>query len=374
MKRIVAGEKELLRLNLSFFAESSGGEKTEAATPRKKEKARKEGQVAKSQELGTAALFIFAFMGLRMFAGYIYDKMLAVFGYSFEMLGEYENIMNTEYMAKYISFMFMQLLLAILPVFAVCMAVGIIINFIQVGWHPTSKPLKPKFSKLNPINGFKRLFSARALVELVKSLAKFGVIIFVIYNMMVSKKEIINNFMFLDLMEAMILIGNIAIDLGMNVGYVYLVIAVLDYAYQIFKQRKELRMTKQEIKEEYKESEGNPQIKGQIRQKMREASMRRMMQSVPSADVIITNPTHFAVALKWDKENSDAPIVVAKGADHLAARIKDVARENGIVIVENKPIARALYGSVEIGHPIPPELYKAVAEIIAYVYSLKQAA
>lgn len=366
------GNKNYIKINLQYFAGSESGEKTEQPTSKKSEDARNEGQVAKSVELTTAFLFIGMFFALKTFGKYMYDKILAVMIYSislFEIIND--GILDTDFINKFIGYMFGQILLILTPLFIMAITVGIVTNIIQVKWHPTTKPLKPKFSRMSPLQGFKRLFSAKSLIELAKSFFKLLVISLVIYN--IIKKEISSLQLLLDmeLLQATMYIGDLIVDIGLNVGMYFLFIALADYAYQRYDLNKNLKMTKQEVKEEYKNIEGNPQIKGKIRQKMREASMRRMMQDVPKADVIITNPTHFAVAIKYDKEKSLAPIVVAKGEDHLALRIKEVAKQNKIEIVENKYLARTLYSTVDIGKQIPPELYQAVAEVLAFVYNLK---
>jgi flagellar biosynthetic protein FlhB len=211
----------------------------------------------------------------------------------------------------------------------------------------------------------------RSVVELIKSLAKMGVIIAVIYYTITGEINRIHTLAEMEILQAVSFLGTMTTQIGINVGIIFLVIAVMDIFYQRYKHTKELRMTKQEVKEEYKTIEGNPEIKRRIRQKMREMSMRRMMQEMPKADVVITNPTHYAVALKYDKEVSDAPYVLAKGVDFLAKRIRETAKEHNIEIVENPQLARTLYASVDIGSVIPPELYQAVAEILAFVYKLK---
>jgi len=211
-------------------------------------------------------------------------------------------------------------------------------------------------------------------MELVKSLVKLGVIGLVIYNVLNKQKGAIFSLLHMSLLEAVGYIANVIVDMAINVGVFYLFIGAADYAFQRYKHGKELKMSKHEVKEEYKQVEGNPQIKGRIRQRMREASMRRMMQAVPTADVIITNPTHFSVAVKYDRQSGAAPVVVAKGQDYTALRIKELARESDVMIVENPPLARTLYATVDIGREIPPELYQAVAEILAYVYKLKNIA
>lgn len=362
--------KTLLPIRLNFFADSSG-DKTEKATPKKKEKSRQEGQVAKSQEISTAFSLIVVFFSIGMFASTMFYNIQSVFYITFNGMLNIQDINDLHFAADIIIYMFVQIFIICAPILIIALLVDIAVNLFQVGWHPTSKPLKPKFSKLNPISGFKRTFSLRAILELFKSLFKFVIIIMVIYSELSNELNNISTLARLPLILSFQYIVDLIIRLGTVVGVWFILIAALDFSYQKYKHNKDLKMTKQETKEEYKQTEGNPQIKGKIRQKMREASMRRMMQDIPQADVIITNPTHFAVGIKYDRLAVGAPKVIAKGADHLAKRIKDIAKENDISIIENKQLARALYATVDVGKEIPPELYKAVAEILAFVYKLK---
>ncbi len=225
--------------------------------------------------------------------------------------------------------------------------------------------------KFNPINGFKRILSKESFFELIKSIAKLGVIAYVAYISVRKNSDELFVLYDIPLMQAIILCGQVIVDAGLKIALVYLIVGIADFIYQKHKFHEEMKMTKQEVKDEYKNTEGNPEIKGRQRQRMREASRRRMMQDVPTADVVITNPTHLAVALKYDAEISKAPIVVAKGEDFLAMKIREAAKEHHIEIVENKPLARMLYANVDIGQEIPPELYQAVAEVLAMVYNLK---
>ena len=355
-------------LSLHFF---DSGEKTEQPTSRKRRKAREEGQVAKSQELGTAALFLSVFFGLRLFAGYMIERISGVFYFSLSGVADIDVAFERVYITGYIAHLFGQVIIIAFPLLAISMIAGIATNLVQVGWHPTGKPLKPKFSKINPLKGFKRMFSPRSIVELIKSLAKLGVILAVVYYTIVGEINRIPQLAEMGIIPAISFLGMMATQIGINVGMVFLVIAVLDIFYQRMKHTKDLKMSKQEVKEEHKTIEGNPETKRKIRQKMREMSMRRMMQEMPKADVVITNPTHYAVALRYDKEVSEAPFVIAKGADFLAKRIREAAAEHQIEIIENPQLARALYASVNIGSVIPPELYQSVAEILAFVYKLK---
>ncbi|OOO00206.1 MAG: flagellar biosynthesis protein FlhB, partial [Epulopiscium sp. Nele67-Bin004] len=245
------------------------------------------------------------------------------------------------------------------------------ISIVQTGWQPTFKPMAPKFSKMNPLKGLKKIVSPDTLIELAKSIFKVVFLGAIFYNTI--EGEVPHFFKFYDMttLGSFLYILDVVRQIGFNVGGGYLFLAALDYAYQKYKFEDSIKMSKQDVKDEYKQSEGDPQIKGKIRQKMREMSMKRMMQAVPNADVIITNPTHFAVAIFYDRDKGLAPVVVAKGVDNLAHKIKEVAKENKIQIVENKPLARAIYYTVEVDQAIPPELYQAVAEVLAFVYKLE---
>ena len=360
--------------NLQFFAkEGNGGEKTEEATPKKLKDAREEGQVAKSQDIVIAFSLIGLFVSLKVVIGSVGNSFLGTYKESYGMIADIVNEPFTMNVAsELVMYGVSRILLIAAPVYIVAFIIAFVTNVAQVKWAPTLKPLMPKFSKLNPISGFKRIFSMEKVMELIKSIAKIVIIAYVVYDALKEQWGVLRNLYNIPLIEAIVLIGSTVIDLGLKISMFFMVIAAVDFMYQKFKFKQDMKMTKQEIKDEYKQSEGDPHVKGQIKQRMREASRRRMMQELPQADVVITNPTHLAVAVKYDRENSKgAPIVIAKGADFLAEKIKEVARENDIEIVENKPLARMLYYNVEIGMEIPPELYQMVAEVLAYVYRLK---
>jgi flagellar biosynthetic protein FlhB len=225
---------------------------------------------------------------------------------------------------------------------------------------------------INPINGLKRMFSIKALAELVKSIVKIIVVSLVAYQYIKGQINEILNVMDMETANMLSYFAVLVFNVGIRISVTFIILGIIDYLFQWWQYEKDLRMSKQEIKDEYKETEGNPQIKSKIREKQRAISMRRMMQEVPKADVVITNPTHFAVAIKYDLNVSSAPIVIAKGQDFIAQRIKEIARENKVEIVENKPLARTLYSTVEIGESIPQDLFQAVAEVLAFVYSLKE--
>ena len=358
---------------LDFFQDGNQAqEKTEKATPKKRQKARDEGQVAKSQEVSTAAMLIVGFSALAIFSGLLLTGILNMFDYAFSFLTDLQNDFDPVFMANLVAWGLGRIILVALPIFFVTTLISVIMNVLQVGWNPTLKPLKPKFSKLNPIKGFKKIFGLQALVNFAKSLLKLTLVGIVVFVIISGEANMIPTLFDVPFGEAISYIGALLIRIGITIGVLYIFIALFDWAYTKWKHEKDIKMSKQEVKEEWKQQEGNPQIKQKIRQKMREVSMRRMMQGLPEADVIITNPTHYAVALKYDMFGlGGAPRLVAKGVDFLAKRIREVGIEHEIPIVENAPLARAIYDDVDLEQEIPEELYVAVAEIMAYVFKLK---
>lgn len=370
-------ENVLLPLDLQLFAkEGPGGEKTEPATDKKLDDARKEGQVAKSQELTQSASLFAFFLALKIWAGFAGTKFLEVFHDIYSRMSEFTTLVDGQISVKdfssLISSVLLTCLLALLPFFAVAVAIAFIVDVAQVKWKPTAKPLAPKASKLNPIKGFKKIFSKEKLVELLKSVLKIVLVSYIAYTTLKDQFGTLFVLYDMELKGAVLTFGTIAINMGLKMSAFYLIIGFADYIYQKWKFAEDMKMTKQEVKDEWKNTEGDPQVKGKQRQRMQEASRRRMMQQVPQADVVITNPTHFAVAIKYEPEVMDAPFVVAKGEDFLAAKIKEKAREAGVEIVENKPLARMLYYNVDLGEAIPPELYQTVAEILAVIYNARK--
>ncbi|MCQ2520166.1 MAG: flagellar biosynthesis protein FlhB [Lachnospiraceae bacterium] len=365
----------MLEFNLQFFADGPGGEKTEPATEKKKSDARDEGQVAKSKEINNAFSLMALFLLLKFYGLSLGTKLTGMFSLVYddipEYLKNYDGRVNVKDLTGLFSSVVLQILIIMLPIYIVAFAVSFICDVAQVKWHPTAKPLKPKGSKLNPISGFKKIFSKQAIIELIKSILKILIIGWVVYSYIT--KNVSGFFLLYDvtLYAGVANVCALIINLGFRISAAYLIIAFADYAYQRWKYSDDLKMTKQEVKDEYKQQEGDPQVKGKIKQRMMQASRQRMMQDVPKADVVITNPTHYAVAIVYDAENYDAPIVLAKGADYLAQKIKEIARESDVEIVENKPLARMLYANVEVGEMVPPELYQTVAEVLAFVYKLK---
>ncbi len=302
-------QKRYVSFRLQFFAkEGPGGEKTEEATTKKLEDARKEGQVSKSQELTTALSLMGLFLALKLFIGMVGKRFLSLFQGSYSRIATItDDHFDKNAVGRLLQDGILQVLLVALPFLAVAFGIAFISNVAQVKWKVTGKPLMPKLSKLNPISGFKKIFSADKVVELIKSVVKIAVILALVYSMIKDKvRDIFILYQFDELQIPIILIGEEIMDLGLRISAVFVVVGFADLFYQKRKFKKDMRMTKQEIKEEYKQTEGDPQIKGRIRQKMREASQRRMMQRLPEADVVITNPTHFACALKYDKEEARA--------------------------------------------------------------------
>ena len=350
--------------DLQRFAD---GDKTEEPTAKKREDAAKKGQVGKSQEVSTAFVLLIGFFVIRALWERIYTNIAE---YTIYIFGHLNQTIDVETILNLFIGMVMVLTKTAFPIMLAVMIVGLAVNIAQAGWHLNTEKLEPKIDNLNPINGFGRLFSKRSLVELVKSLLKIAIIGFFIYNYLKDEIFTMPQFIFYDLATSLSKISEIIFGLVFQVIGVIMILAFADLAYQKWQTTQDLKMTKQEVKDEFKQVEGDPQIKGKIRQKQRQMAMSRMMQEVPKADVIVTNPTHFAVALKYEK-GMVAPQVIAKGADFVAQKIKSIGRENDVPLVENRPLARALYASAEVGDFVPRELYQSVAEVLAYVYRLK---
>ncbi len=361
-----AAEAFYLAFDLQLFA----GEKTEEATPKRRQEARDKGQVVKSVEINSALIMLAAFYFLSNRGQYMINELESLMKYMFTEFGRAPFTVDS--MHSLSMFLIIFLLKIIMPLMILIAVVGIAINYSQVGFMFNPGLLMPDISRVNPISGLSRvMFSKTALVNLVKSLLKVCVIGYYIYTFIEKQIYILPTMAGGDVQNSMLFFGNLIIDLGYRVCAVMIIIAAVDYYYQWYSHNQNIKMSKQEIKEEYKQTEGNPQIKGKIRQKQRELAMRRMMQEVPKADVVITNPTHFAIAIKYE-DKMPAPLLLAKGQDHIALKIKELAAQHKVVIVENKTLARAIYQTVEIGEYIPYELYQAVAEVLAYVYKLKR--
>ncbi len=365
--------KIILPLDLQMFAkEGPGGEKTEDATSKKLKDVRNEGNVAKSVEIVTAATLLVLYICLRFAIEFVGGRLIHTFDTFFSLI---PRMVNDGVEMDEFNYLLIETLLDIGLIIAPFLILGFIIAFfsnsLQFKYQITTKPLMPKFDKLNPISGFKRMFSMNTLIELLKSIVKVVAIGYISYSVLVEHVKELFLLYDMSINQGLLLMYDIILELLMKICIVFCVIAAADFMYQKWKFKEDNKMTKQEVKDEFKNQEGDPKVKGQQRQRMQQASMRRMMAAIPEADVVITNPTHFAVALSYESGRGQAPVVVAKGADFLAGRIKEIAKEHSVEIVENKPLARMLYYNVELGAEIPPELYQAVAEVLAYVYQLR---
>lgn len=350
---------------LIIFAD---GEKTEEATPKKLSEAKRKGQVAKSKELGLALSLITVTLLMLTLGDYLFANLKDI------VLLFFNNYLNTTLDYNTVKGIFLLALfrgsMIFLPIAVPIMIVGIGINYAQTGFIFTTEPLKPDFKKLNPLSGFKKLFSVRSLVGLVKNLAMISVVGYIGYKFIIDNYGDIINMGSLRLEAVPYYLKKLVVDIFFRISLIMLIISVTDYVYQKRQFKKDMKMSKQEIKEEYKQMEGDPQIKAKIKEKQRQMAANRMMQSVPDASVVVTNPTHIAVALKYTEGSEEAPKVIAKGSDNIAIKIKEIAKENEVPIIENKPLARLIYSEVEIDDEIPAEMYQAVAEILALVYKL----
>jgi flagellar biosynthetic protein FlhB len=341
-------------------------EKRFPATPKRRREARKKGQVLKSQEL-TSALMLLALVGLlRIWAPKAIEKFAALFRYAANFSGEWtaSTVWKVSLDVAGHCFSIMG------PILLVSLATALVANYLQVGPLLTFETIIPKFSRISPLQGLKRMFGLKALVQLAKSLFKVLVIGYFLYAVLRDNFDLFPFLQRVEVGQSVMIFGNLLFNLAWKIALAFLVIALADFLYQWWDYEKNLRMSHEEIKEEYKQTEGDPQLKAQIKKRQRAIAMRRMMEDLKTADVVITNPIHYAVALKYDLSQHAAPFVVAKGQNEMALRIKALAKENGIFIMENKELARSLYAQVELGQVIPQELYKAVAEVLAFVYKL----
>lgn len=350
--------------------ESRDQEKTEEATPKRREETREKGQVAKSRELASIAVLggclIYLYFGAPLLTGRLMEMMKTHLRQSGQMALSADSIQGL------LLDLAVQTMLTLLPLLLVAMLCGFLANFFQIGFLLSAEAITPKFSKVNPGEGFKRLFSLNAFVEMVKNIFKIAIVGTVAYLTVSGELEAIVPLMDLGVAEILAYIGGVSFKILSTTCWVLVLLAVLDYLYQRWEHEKKIRMSRQEIKEENKQTEGDPQIKGRIKRLQREMARKRMMAAVPKADVVITNPTHLAVALRYDPETMQAPLVVAKGADLLAQKIREIASKHGVPIIENKPVAQVLYKMVAVEQGIPENLYKVVAEILAQVYALKR--
>lgn len=354
------------RMNLQFFA----GEKTEPATPRRREEARKKGQVAKSGEVGTAFMVLAAFVLLNAIGPYMARHLREMVQHFLQNMAEW----NGDFLGLQQMFLIglTKLAVTVGPILLGLLVIGVISQVMQVGFFASNEALKPKFSRINPIEGFKRIFSKRALVEFVKSMAKVGLVGYLVYRQVRQNLVWLPQLSLFDLRDSISMMTSSIYRMGLQVGLFLLVIAAADYWWQRREFENSIKMSKEEIKEEYKQMEGDPQVRARIRQRQRQMASQRMMQAIPTADVIITNPTHYAIAISYKPGEMGAPQVVAKGMGLIAERIKEEGKKHDITMVENRELAQALYKTTEIGQEIPADLYPAVAEVLAFVYRLRR--
>ncbi len=349
---------------------SDKSDRTEKPTPKKLQDARKKGQVAQSREI-PSAMILLAALGFFYFAGgFMFQRLQGLIAGSYQWLNEpvLQDALSASSLARWC---FDQVFVILAPIMLTLIVVGLLANVSQFGILLKEDALVPNFNKINPLSGLKRLVSLKSLVELLKSVFKILFIGAIAYLILKQDLDVIPALTQFDISHIMVFTGESAFKIAFFVCLGLIVMASADFAYQRWQHQKELMMTKQEIKEERKQMNGDPQIKSRIRSMQIEMARRRMMEMVPEADVVITNPTHLSIAIQFDADTMAAPVVVAKGADHMAQRIRETAQAHDVPLVENKPLARSLYKTTEIGDPVPVELYQAIAEVLAYVYRLK---
>lgn len=346
----------------------SGGEKTEEPTGKRRDDFRKKGTVAQSKEVHTAALLTGLILFWIFYMPTFWEGLINLITTLLQTLDDFVITPASTVQLSY--FIIQQMGILLIPIFAVVAIIGILSSYFQIGWLLTGKPLKPDLGKLNPIQGAKKFISKKSFVDLVKSIAKIAFIGWLAYGTIFDNFEKALQLADMTAAIAILFLAKTATVIIAKICAAMIVIAFIDFLFQRYEMEEKMKMTKQEVKEEYKESEGDPLIKAQIRAIQREMARKRMMAEVPEADVIITNPTHISIAVKYNSSDMDAPIVVAKGTDIVAMKIREIAREHEVPIVENPPVARLLH-KLDIGTQVPEEMFKAVAEILAHVYKLK---
>ena len=345
-------------------------EKTEPATPKRREEARKKGEVAQSKEIPSTLVLMTGLLVFYFFGSYMIQNLLSVVHNLFVNVATTEVNLTNAY--DFVLRLSRDVALTLAPLMLALVIAGIGGNVLQKGFLFSGYPLIPKFSKIDPIKGTTRMLSTQSLMELFKSIMKILIVGYVAFLTVKGEQENLLPLMMMEPGYILTYIGKVSFNICVRTLWILVPLAALDYAFQRWHYEQNMKMSKQEIKDEYKQREGDPLIKGRIKSVQREMARRRMMEEVPKADVVITNPTELAVALYYDRMEMTAPQVVAKGAGFLAERIREIAAEKNVPIVENRSLARSLYKLVEIGQNIPQNLYKAVAEVLAYVYRLKK--
>ncbi|MFY9115332.1 MAG: flagellar biosynthesis protein FlhB [Dethiobacteria bacterium] len=360
---------EFRRWDLQLFAEMDG-ERTEEPTYKRRADARKKGHVNRSMEINNAASILGIMFLLFLLGGMIYDGFRVMFSMFFEtLLLQPVSEMDIFFVSREVATHYFRLTG---PVLLVAVVVGFAASVLQTGFLFTSEPLQPKLENINPIEGAKKIFSRRALFDLLKTILKIAIIGGVTYVFLKGRLRQLLVLINQDINVSSSILWKTMTMLGLTVGLVYIALAVIDFIYQRYEYEKKLKMTRREVKDERKQLEGDPLVRSRIRRQQMAIARQRMMQDVPTADVVITNPTRIAVALKYDQEENDAPVLVAKGVEIVAKKIREIAEENDVPVVENPPVAQIIWRQTEIGQEIPVELYQAVAEILAAVYRLKE--
>jgi len=350
---------------------AEGGDKSEEPTPHRLREAREKGQVAKSKEITTAFLLLLSYFLFRYLGEFMWQNLAEMAQAIFQLLPE----------AKDFSLVFAGYLLLIglramafvlLPIFAITFLAALLAEALQTGFVFSLDPLTPKLERVNPLEGFKRMFSMQGFVELIKSLLKIVIVFYIAWYAARDDLAYIIILIEAHPWQAIVLGGDIAYRIAIRVGLFYILIAILDYFYRRWEYMRNLKMTKQEVKEEYKRLEGDPLIKQRMRELQRQVAYQRMMSAVPQADVVVTNPTHIAVALKYNQSKMKAPLVLAKGERKVAEEIRRIAEAHEISVIQNEPLARSIYRTTRVNQEVPPELYQAIAEVLAYVYKIKR--
>lgn len=347
------------------------GEKTEKATPKRKQEERKKGNVLISREIGVVFTLLAIFFALQMMMPGIYQRLQASTVDYFSM-GARVDAINQATLSNFFLNGCVLFALTALPLLLITTAVDVVITMGQTRMLYSTESIQWKWDRMNPIAGFKRLFSLRSIVELLKAAMKISILGYIIYGEFREALRVLPRLMDMTIVAVAAYTGNLILSIVWKAGAVFVVLAAADYFYQWWDFERKLRMSKQEVKDEYKETEGDPQVRSRQRARRQEAARRRMMSAVPDADVVIRNPTHYAVALKYNPDKNQAPVVVAKGMDHLALRIIRLATEHEVYVMENKPLARSLFEEVDLDQEVPESFYQAIAEVLAFVYNLKE--
>jgi len=363
---------KFLYSQITFDLQLFAGEKTEEATDKRKREALEKGNVAKSQDMASVAVLFIGLMLLNSFGADLYNDIGLYMKhiYSNTLTENLSGITTKEVIVIFAQLMFI-IIKAMLPILLGIALAGIAVNIFQTGFILTFEPLLPKFDKLNPITGIQNVFSMKTVVEVIKSIFKILIVIYIPYSTLIEKLPLFIRFLKLNPLTSFSLLGEIIYDMGMKIIMVLLALAFADYYFQKWKHAEDMKMSKDEIKDEYKQQEGDPKVKQKIKEIQRQAAAKKQLSEVPKATVVITNPTHIAVALKYEMGQSSAPMIVAMGTGLIAQKIKEIAAEHDVPIVENKPLARELFKKAEVGDEIPQELWQTVIEILIKIRGKK---